>query len=117
MPTLSLQRSPPRQLLAGRRCGNTPGRSLFVRSERTRKRQGRAGKWVDAAPENLAICSTLSARHVVSTIFAMWSLRRGAFSAFRKRRLNRIGSGISANLADKARKLGIPVWKFEEGGA
>ncbi len=27
------------------------------------------------------------------------------------------GSGISANLADKARKLGIPVWKFEEGGA
>jgi hypothetical protein len=25
------------------------------------------------------------------------------------------GSGISANLADKARKLGIPVWKF--GGA
>jgi hypothetical protein len=22
------------------------------------------------------------------------------------------GSGISANLADKARKLGIPVWKF-----
>lgn len=27
------------------------------------------------------------------------------------------GSGISANLADKARKLGIPVWKFESGGA
>ena len=27
------------------------------------------------------------------------------------------GSGISANLADKARKLGIPVWKFGEGGA
>ena len=27
------------------------------------------------------------------------------------------GSGISANLADKARKFGIPVWKFEEGGA
>ncbi len=27
------------------------------------------------------------------------------------------GSGISANLADKARKLGIPVWKFDEGGA
>ncbi len=27
------------------------------------------------------------------------------------------GSGISANLADKARKLGIPVWKFEDGGA
>jgi hypothetical protein len=25
------------------------------------------------------------------------------------------GSGISANLADKARKLGIPVWKFEGG--
>ena len=22
------------------------------------------------------------------------------------------GSGISANLADKAKKLGIPVWKF-----
>jgi hypothetical protein len=22
------------------------------------------------------------------------------------------GSGISANLADKARKLGIPVWRF-----
>jgi hypothetical protein len=28
------------------------------------------------------------------------------------------GSGISANLADKARKLGIPVWRFSaEGGA
>jgi hypothetical protein len=26
------------------------------------------------------------------------------------------GSGISANLADKAKKLGIPVWKFDEGG-
>jgi hypothetical protein len=32
------------------------------------------------------------------------------------------GSGISANLADKAKKLGIPVWKFgkpapsEDGG-
>ncbi len=27
------------------------------------------------------------------------------------------GSGISANLADKAKKLGIPVWKLGEGGA
>lgn len=27
------------------------------------------------------------------------------------------GSGISANLADKARMLGIPVWKFNDGGA
>ncbi len=27
------------------------------------------------------------------------------------------GSGISANLADKARMLGIPVWKFSDGGA
>jgi len=27
------------------------------------------------------------------------------------------GSGISANLADKARKMGIPVWRFTEGGA
>lgn len=27
------------------------------------------------------------------------------------------GSGISANLADKAKRLGIPVWKFGEGGA
>jgi hypothetical protein len=27
------------------------------------------------------------------------------------------GSGISANLADKARRLGIPVWKFAEGAA
>lgn len=27
------------------------------------------------------------------------------------------GSGISANLADKARMLGIPVWKFIDGGA
>jgi hypothetical protein len=27
------------------------------------------------------------------------------------------GSGISANLADKAKKLGIPVWAFREGGA
>jgi len=27
------------------------------------------------------------------------------------------GSGISANLADKAKKLGIPVWKFGRGGA
>jgi hypothetical protein len=24
------------------------------------------------------------------------------------------GSGISANLADKARKMGIPVWRFSE---
>ena len=27
------------------------------------------------------------------------------------------GSGISQNLADKARKTGIAVWKFGEGGA
>jgi hypothetical protein len=27
------------------------------------------------------------------------------------------GTGIQANLADKARKLGIPVWRFGEGGA
>ncbi len=27
------------------------------------------------------------------------------------------GTGIQANLADKARKLGIPVWKFGHGGA
>ena len=27
------------------------------------------------------------------------------------------GSGISANLADKAKMLGIPVWKFGDGGA
>lgn len=27
------------------------------------------------------------------------------------------GSGISANLADKAKKLGIPVWRFGVGGA
>ena len=27
------------------------------------------------------------------------------------------GSGISANLADKARMLGIPVWKFNDGSA
>jgi hypothetical protein len=27
------------------------------------------------------------------------------------------GSGISANLADKARKLGIPVWRFTADGA
>ena len=27
------------------------------------------------------------------------------------------GSGISANLADKAKKLGIPVWRFDEAGA
>ena len=27
------------------------------------------------------------------------------------------GSGISANLADKAKKLGIPVWRFTEDGA
>ena len=27
------------------------------------------------------------------------------------------GSGIQDNLADKARKLGIPVWKFDNGGA
>jgi hypothetical protein len=27
------------------------------------------------------------------------------------------GSGISANLADKARKMGIPVWRFVEEGA
>ena len=27
------------------------------------------------------------------------------------------GSGIQANLADKARRLGIPVWKLGKGGA
>jgi len=27
------------------------------------------------------------------------------------------GSGIQANLADKARRLGIPVWKLIKGGA
>ena len=27
------------------------------------------------------------------------------------------GSGITDNLADKARQLGIPVWRFAEGGA
>jgi len=27
------------------------------------------------------------------------------------------GTGIQENLADKGRKLGIPVWKFGEGGA
>ena len=27
------------------------------------------------------------------------------------------GSGIQENLADKARKLGIPVWRFGSGGA
>jgi hypothetical protein len=27
------------------------------------------------------------------------------------------GTGIQDNLADKAKKLGIPVWKFESGGA
>lgn len=27
------------------------------------------------------------------------------------------GTGIQANLADKARRLGIPVWKFGKGGA
>ena len=27
------------------------------------------------------------------------------------------GSGISANLADKAKKLGIPVWRFAESAA
>jgi len=25
------------------------------------------------------------------------------------------GSGISANLADKAKKLSVPVWKFDGG--
>lgn len=27
------------------------------------------------------------------------------------------GSGISSNLVDKARKMGVPVWRFEETGA
>jgi hypothetical protein len=27
------------------------------------------------------------------------------------------GTGIQDNLADKAKKLGIPVWKFGSGGA
>jgi hypothetical protein len=27
------------------------------------------------------------------------------------------GTGIQGNLADKAKKLGIPVWKVGEGGA
>jgi hypothetical protein len=27
------------------------------------------------------------------------------------------GTGIQDNLADKARKLGVPVWRFGGGGA
>ena len=27
------------------------------------------------------------------------------------------GTGIQGNLADKAKKLGLPVWKFGKGGA
>ena len=27
------------------------------------------------------------------------------------------GTGIQGNLADKAKRLGLPVWKFGEGGA
>jgi hypothetical protein len=27
------------------------------------------------------------------------------------------GTGIQENLADKARKLGVPVWRFDNGGA
>ncbi len=27
------------------------------------------------------------------------------------------GTGIQDNLADKAKKLGIPVWRFDTGGA
>jgi hypothetical protein len=27
-----------------------------------------------------------------------------------------MGTGIQDNLADKAKKLGIPVWKFGDGG-
>jgi hypothetical protein len=27
------------------------------------------------------------------------------------------GTGIQANFGDKAKKLGVPVWKFGEGGA
>jgi hypothetical protein len=27
------------------------------------------------------------------------------------------GTGIQGNFADKAKKLGIPVWKFGDGGA
>ncbi|CAO3456092.1 hypothetical protein [Azospirillum argentinense] len=34
-----------------------------------------------------------------------------------RRRIALPGSGIAANLADKVRRLGIPVWRFGDGGA
>jgi hypothetical protein len=55
-----------------------------------------------------------------------WTKHRNAAPFKRNDRLLQImpvgliafpGTGISENLVDKARKLGIPVWKFGEGGA
>jgi hypothetical protein len=35
----------------------------------------------------------------------------------REHRQSRRGAGTQDNLADKAKRLGIPVWKFSDRGA
>lgn len=49
MPLLPLERPPPGPLLAGRRCPEQPGRSLFVRLTGPDVGRGAAGRWTDAA--------------------------------------------------------------------
>jgi hypothetical protein len=49
----------------------------------------------------------LSANHLAATLFPAALRRLYVFP----------GTGIQGNLADKAKKLGIPIWKFGNSGA
>jgi hypothetical protein len=73
--------------------------------------------------ERIAACSA-DQRKVPQVVFKPdWTRHRNAAPFKRNDRLLEAlpigvvvfpGSGISANLADKAKKLGIPVWRFTE---
>ena len=76
--------------------------------------------------ERIAACWA-DARAVPQVVFKPdWTRHRNAAPFKRNDRMLEVlpigviafpGSGISENLADKARRMGIPVWKFGEGGA
>ena len=76
--------------------------------------------------ERIAACWA-DARKVVQVVFKPdWTRHRNAAPFKRNDQMLEAlpagvlvfpGSGISANLADKARKIGIPVWRFNEEGA
>lgn len=76
--------------------------------------------------ERIAACWA-DARAVPQIVFKPdWARHRNAAPFKRNDRMLEVlpigviafpGSGISENLADKARRMGIPVWKLGEGGA